>query len=491
MVIARRLAVPPTALVWGGARSGPADYVSASWRADVMWERAIHPADLARCLRALDGVARGQEPADVDARARRGESDYRWYRIRFAIDASTRWYGSAIELEGTRDTAHVAALAEACAARADAEHVSAMKDQFLAAVSHELRAPVTTILLWEKILRDSAVGELRHGQAIDAIHQSAVAQARLVDDLLDVSRAISGKLHVDLHPIDIESVVGGAIASIAPIALAKQIALERRGGQVGDLVLGDADRLRQILGNLLSNAVKFTEPLGHVSIAVTREGDTIAIAIADTGRGIHPDFVQRVFEPFSQTDDSLTRGAGGLGLGLAIAKQLAVLHHGALTAHSAGLGCGATFTLTLPCAARQHLISMRHGARGPSLAAVRVLVIDDDWRVREALALLLDRAGAIVETADSAARARAMILARAPQIVVSDIAMPGEDGYRFLARLRETGCEVPAIALSAHATRGDIERSRMAGYNLHLAKPVDFDLLVERIDALVCAAATA
>jgi signal transduction histidine kinase len=497
-VIARQLAADPTALVWGGPRSGPADYFSARWRqfaasTDSTWERAIHPADLARCLRALDGVARGRKPVDVEARVRRGNGDYCWHRIRFAIVASARWYGSAIELEAPRrsEAEHVEALAEARAGRADAEHVSVMKDQFLAAVSHELRAPVTTILLWEKILRESAADGVHHVQAIDAIHQSALVQARLVDDLLDVSRAISGKLNVDLHPVDIEGVINGAIASIAPIALGKQIALERRGGPIGGLVLGDADRLRQILGNLLSNAVKFTEPLGQVSIAVTRDGETIAIAIADTGRGIHPDFVQRLFEPFSQTDDALTRGAGGLGLGLAIAKQLAVLHHGALTANSAGIGHGATFTLTLPCAARQRLTATRHAGRGPSLADVRVLVIDDDWRVREALALLLDRAGAIVETADSAAAARVMISKRAPQIVVSDIAMPGEDGYLFLQQLRATGCGVPAIALSAHATRTDIERARVAGYDLHLAKPVDFDKLVERIDELVGVVVTA
>jgi len=487
-VMARRSAAPAGALLWGGPRDEAADYASASWLAyggDLDWKRAVHAADLPRCVRALAELGLASGSFECDARLRRADGEYRWHHVRFAMIEPGRWCTSAYELEAVRRSEHEreAALAAARAAQADAEYTSTMKDRFLAAVSHELRAPVTTIVLWEQILRASAADGTLHLQAIDAIHQSALAQGRLVDDLLDVSRAISGKLHVDLHPVDVEGVLAGAIASIAPIALAKQITLERHSGPVTDLVLGDGDRLRQILGNLLGNAVKFTDARGHVSIAAERIGDRIAIAITDSGRGITPELRSRLFEPFSQSEDALT-SEGGLGLGLAIAKQLAELHHGTLEAASAGPGQGATFTLTLPCADRQRLVQDRRTGRA-TLPHVRVLVVDDDWRVREALALLLDRAGAIVDTAESAAAAREKMKVQMPAIVVSDIAMPGENGYHFMRQLRATGCAIPAIALTAHATRADIDRAHEAGYEIHLAKPVDFEKLVERIDELV------
>jgi len=395
-----------------------------------------------------------------------------------------RWYASATPLAIDRGALDpVAQLAAAQAARTDAEQASALKDQFLAAVSHELRAPLTTILLWEQILRTSAADGVLHLQAIEAIHQSALVQGRLVDDLLDVSRAISGKLHVDLDPIDIEAAIASALGAIAPSALAKQITLQRRGPQVTELVLGDPERIRQILGNLLANAVKFSEPLSHVSVAVSAASDQIAIEIEDTGRGIAPEFLPHLFVPFSQSADAVTSGAGGLGLGLAIAKQLAVLHGGNVSARSAGLGQGATFTLTLPCVGRR-AAGAKPRPRSPVLPRIRVLVVDDDWRVRDALALLLERAGAIVDTAESASIARTKIAALPPAVLVSDIAMPVENGYQLLQQLRAAGCAVPAIALTAHATRSDIERARAAGYEIHLAKPVDFDKLVARIGEL-------
>ena len=489
LVIARTLAAPAEALVWGGPIGGPADYFSASWaryaETSTTWESAVHPADLARCAHALGDAGKYRAGLDVEARLRRHDGRFDWFVVRFVPADRRRWYASAAPLAIDRGQIdRLEQLAEAQAARTDAEQASALKDQFLAAVSHELRAPLTTILLWETILRTSAADGVLHLQAIDAIHQSALVQGRLVDDLLDVSRAISGKLHVDLDPIDIEGAIASALGAIAPSALAKQITLERRGTTVSELVLGDPERIRQILGNLLANAVKFSEPHGRISIAVTSKHDQIAIAIEDTGRGIEPEFIPQLFIPFSQSEDAVTSGAGGLGLGLAIAKQLAALHGGGLSATSAGPGQGATFTLTLPCVGRHRPAVAKPQPRRASLPRVRVLVVDDDWRVREALALLLERAGAIVETAESAAIARAKIAAQTPAVLVSDIAMPGENGYQFLQKLRAEGCAIPAIALTAHATRSDIERARAAGYEIHLAKPVDFDKLVARIDEL-------
>jgi signal transduction histidine kinase/CheY-like chemotaxis protein len=500
LVIARQVAAPAEALVWGGPIDGAADYFSPTWTAhagaSATWQAVVHPMDRSRCERALDDARNYRGSLDIEARLRRHDGRFDWYVLRFVppqrgAAQHRRWYASATPLAIDRgQTDPFEQLAEAQAARTDAEQASALKDQFLAAVSHELRAPLTTILLWEQILRTSAAEGVLHVQAIDAIHQSAVFQGRLVDDLLDVSRAISGKLHVDLDPLDVEAVIAIALGAIAPSAVAKQVTLERRGPPVSALVLGDSERIRQILGNLLANAVKFSEPLGHVSVAVTVDHDEISIAVMDTGRGIAPEFVQHLFVPFSQSQDAVTSGAGGLGLGLAIAKQLAVLHGGNVSGRSAGVGQGATFTLTLPCVGRRTAVTKAQPRRR-SLPRVRILVVDDDWRVRDALALLLERAGAIVDTAESAAIARTKIATQMPAVLVSDIAMPGENGYQFLQQLRAAGCAVPAIALTAHATRSDIERARAAGYEIHLAKPVDFDKLVARIDELANASQTA
>jgi CheY-like chemotaxis protein/anti-sigma regulatory factor (Ser/Thr protein kinase) len=307
-----------------------------------------------------------------------------------------------------------------------------------------------------------------------------------VDDLLDVSRAISGKLHVDLSPLDPERVLRAALEAIAPAARAKQIVLDRRGAQVVAELQADEARLRQVLDNLLANAVKFTEPGGRITVAVARRDRTIAIDIEDSGRGIAPERLPHLFEPFSQLEDPLVHLNDGLGLGLAIAMQLVVLHHGELTAASAGLGRGATFTLRLPIAdERRARAPSEVTARRSMLAGIRLLVVDDELRVRDALALLLERAGAVVDKAESAEAARARIEHHAPDALVCDIAMPGEDGNSFIRGLRASGRAIPAIALSAHAMEADAVRARAAGFDLHVAKPIDFERLVQNIGDLI------
>jgi signal transduction histidine kinase len=498
-VIARELAVSPGALVWGGAAAGGPDYFNGAWGTYTRgarrlarrssWQDAIHPDDRPRCMQAFGEATGRGGAAEIEVRVRRADDEYRWHRIRFASAPASRWYAVAADIEDARaEAAREELLARERVARADAEQANRAKDQFLAAVSHELRAPLTTMLLWERVLRDETADVALRAQALDAIHESAQSQSRLVGDLLDVSRAISGKLHVDLRPLDIESVLRAALEAIAPAALAKQIALDRRGERVVVEVQGDDARLRQVLDNLLANAVKFTERGGRVAVVVARRERSIAIDIEDSGRGIAPDFLPRVFEPFSQLDDSSTRLDGGLGLGLAIAKQIVALHHGELTAASAGPGRGSTFTLQLPIADEQHARSPSGGtARRPTLAHVRVLVIDDEPRVRDALALLLDRAGAVVDTAESAETARIRIALQAPEVLVCDIAMPAEDGNSFIRALRASGRDIPAIALTAHAMEADVSRALAAGFDLHVAKPIDFERLVENIGGLVAA----
>jgi signal transduction histidine kinase len=427
---------------------------------------------------------RRRSSVPIEVRIRRSDGVSRWHLLRFTtIGEELRWYGIAVDIDDARNRWSEENLAYERAARVDAEHANAMKDQFLAAVSHELRSPITTMLLWERILRDPSSSASLHTTAIDAIHQSAETQARLVGDLLDVSRAISGKLHIDVSAVDIDGVLTDAIASITPIAVAKGIVLERHPGASVGAVLGDRTRVRQILDNLLTNAVKFTEAPGHVLVAATRDTELVTIDIADSGRGIDAELLPKIFDPFSQGDDALTRHAGGLGLGLAISRQLASLHHGTLTARSLGANRGATFTLSLPCTQRPVLVPA--AAIGQALKLVRVLVVDDDPRVRNAFAVLLDRAGAVVDTADSAASARVRIAHGAPHALICDLAMPDEDGYSLLRQLRAAGSTIPAIALTAHATLADIQRARAAGFEVHLAKPVDFAKLVENIDQLV------
>jgi hypothetical protein len=499
-VIARRLAVSADTLVWGGPLSGGPNYCNRAWRAYTgnsaessshrTWQDAIHAGDLPRCMQALSELTRLGR-AEVEARMRRADGAYRWHRLRFVIEAAEpRWFGTATDIDHAHAEAeHAECLARERAARGAAEQASRHKDQFLASLSHELRTPLTTMLLWEQVLRDETATAALRAQALEAIHQSALAQSRMVGDLLDVSRAINGKLRVDLRPLDIKRVLREALEAIAPAALAKQITLDRRGPPVVAEVQGDDTRLRQVLDNLLANAVKFTEPGGRITVAVACQDRSIAIDITDTGRGIAPELLPRVFEPFSQLDDSLPRGDSGLGLGLAIAKQLVALHGGELTAASAGPGHGATFTVKLPLAAdreRAGSPSIEH-ARRPMLDRLRVLVVDDDQRVRDALALLLERAGAVVETAESAAAARERVALRAPEALVCDIAMPGEDGNSFIRDLRASGRDIPAIALTAYAMESDVEKALAAGFDLHVAKPVDIEHLVAEIGELVAA----
>jgi signal transduction histidine kinase/CheY-like chemotaxis protein len=492
-VCARRLGVDADALVWSGPLDNDPDYFNHRWSAyigrDSAWQHAVHALDVLKCSEALRWATRERGSIDVEARIARANGDWRWHRVRFEVDGSARWFGTAVDIHDARNAAAERndLLAREREARADAEQANRLKDQFLGVVSHELRAPLTTMVLWENILRDDANNLALRTKALDAIRQSAQLQSRVVGDLLDVSRAIAGKLHIDLRPIELERVVGVAIEEITPSAVEKQIVLERRGDLTGVSVQADAVRLRQVLGNVLSNAVKFTGRGGRVTISLSRRGRSVVIEVADSGVGIEAEVLPRLFEAFSQTDDSTMSRGTGLGIGLAIAKQLVELHHGTIAATSAGPGSGTMLTIVLPVSAEVATSPSgltRDMPRGLDLTHTRVLVVDDDPRVRDALALLLGRAGAIVETAGSAELARARISGRAPHVLVCDIAMPIEDGYSLISGLRAGGSDVPAIALTAYATATDVERALAAGFDRHVAKPVDIETLVAIIDEL-------
>ncbi|HEY5928204.1 MAG TPA: ATP-binding protein [Kofleriaceae bacterium] len=495
--IGRELRVSSDACVWSGAITTPtvADYCNEQMRAlcgeapSLNWQSLVYPDDIPRWTQALAQASRQRQSLPIDLRLLRQDGRYQWHSVRVLVTTSnTRWFSVAVDCHHERslEAERGELLERVHAARLDAERAHRVKDQVLAAVSHELRAPVTTLMLWERVLRDPMADTAARLQALDAIRQSATAQSRIVADLLDMSRAISGKLYVDFRSIEIGRVVGESTEAALPAALAKRISLMHETGTFNGEISGDAARLRQVLDNLLSNAIKFTEPGGRVTISMQRKGRIIVIQVEDTGCGIPPKELDRIFEPFSQGSDVIAKRHGGLGLGLAISRQIVELHHGTLSAYSEGPARGARLTLTLPVAGQPRAPSPPSGvAPIGALKAVRVLVIDDDERVRNALALLLDRAGAIVDRAESATAARQQMSRGLPQVIICDIAMPDEDGYTFIRGIRASGSQIPAIALTAYASRADAEEAVAAGFDLHVAKPVDFQNLVTSLTQVI------
>ncbi len=488
-VLEKRLDIAPTTLVWHRDAPDEAGHYNRRWQTQVgsSWQDAVHHTDAPRWVAALADVDGANDAAGLEVRLRMADGAYRWHRVRM-LRAGDRVVCCASDIHALRrrELERNALVAQAKSARADADTANRIKDEFLAAVSHELRAPLTTMLLWERVLRENATDEASRIKALDAIHQSAVAQARLVADLLDFARGISGKLFLDIRFVDIASLASEAVNAARPLAYAKSIDLAITSSPFVGEVHADATRLRQVLDNLLSNAIKFTRPGGRVIVSVNRRGRFVSLAVEDNGRGIAPEVLERIFEPFAQADDALMHREGGLGLGLTISKQLVELHRGTLVASSDGPGKGATLTLSLPAAGTPRAPSPPVGTRRtPKLDGARVLVIDDDDHVRTALAVLLGRVGAIVDTADSASTGHACMVAAVPQVLICDIGMPGEDGYCFVRSLRAAGCKIPSIALTAYASNLDAERALEAGFDVHLSKPVSVERLVDALSELL------
>ena len=358
-----------------------------------------------------------------------------------------------------------------------------LKDEFLAALSHELRTPLNAILGWLQILRTGPAAPQLVERALGSLDRNARAQMRLIEDLLDVSRIISGKLHLDVAPFDVTAVVESAIDVIRPAAQAKQISIEA-ALPPRCAMMGDADRLRQVVWNLLSNAVKFTPHGGRIAVTVSMSATACELAVRDNGVGIPAEFLPYVFDRFRQADGSMTRQHGGLGLGLAIVREVTQAHGGHVRVESAGPGHGSVFTLTLPIGAAASLPAETGAApaRLRRLDGLRVLVIDDDPDARAVARAALVAAGALVEAASGGVDAMAMWQQQRFDAAICDIAMPGVDGYELLRRLREHdarhGRVTPAIALSAFADREAETRARAAGFQHFVAKPFEFADLV-------------
>jgi hypothetical protein len=385
-------------------------------------------------------------------------------------------------------------LAQERAARQEAETANRLKDEFLATLSHELRTPLNSILGWAQMLRLKRLKENDYTRAVESIERNSKSLTALIEDLLDVSRIITGNLSLNFQPIELASVIEAALNTVRPAAQAKAITILYFNNSKVSPILGDATRLQQVMWNLLSNAVKFTPPKGQVQIRLRQIEDSVIIIVSDTGQGIEPEFLPYVFDRFRQADSSSTRLQGGLGLGLSIVRHLVELHGGTVQAQSPGLGEGTTFTLKFPAqrdrtqATNSEVEPTTVEPSSVSLAGLRVLVVDDEADTRDLLKFVLKQCEAEVIAVDSVPEALKALKEFMPDVLVSDIGMPVEDGYALIRQVRAMPeaslSQIPAIALTAFANQSDRDRTLEAGFQMHLPKPVEPDELVRALAKL-------
>ncbi|MBD1909032.1 PAS domain-containing protein [Leptolyngbya sp. FACHB-8] len=453
----------------------------------------MHPDDVPNTIKAFeDALATGTLFATEHRLRRASDGEYRWHLSQALplCDQSgqmVKWFGSSTDIHDQKllIEERARALDRERAARMELERVSQMKDEFLAVVSHELRSPLSAILGWSRLLRTRAFDPQKTEQALASIERNAQAQTQLIEDLLDISRIIRGKIRLDLRPTNLIPCIQAAMDTIRPAAANKSITLAFHSTRDLVIVSGDPDRLQQVAWNLLSNAVKFTPAGGQIDVRVGLAHQTIQIQIADSGKGISPDFLPYVFERFRQEDATTTRTQGGLGLGLAIVRNLVELHGGSIYVDSAGEGQGATFTVQLPLLAsiqdqptsyqglyRQTIIDAPF-----DLSNIRVLVVDDEVDTREFLQAALEQYGAGVTSAASATEAWELLQTYKPDVLLSDVGMPDEDGLTLIRRIRSLppGCggQIPAAALTAYAREGDRLQALAAGFQMHIPKPIE------------------
>ena len=508
-------------IVWVTRPDGYHEYFNRQWYEFIgldyeqtkgdQWSNPLHPDDQERARQRWQQSLETGAFYEIEYRFRRHDGEYRWFLaralpVRDSGGQIIRWYGTCTDIHDQKlfQRQREQLLESERSARTDAERASRMKDEFLSTLSHELRTPLNAILGWATILRSTPAAQdadLREG--LDTIERNARAQTQIIDDLLDMSRIISGKVRLDVQRIDLASVVRGAIETMKPAAEAKGIRILPVLDPSAAPVSGDPNRLQQVLWNLLSNAIKFTPKGGRVQVVLERVNSHVEVSVIDTGEGIKPQFLPHVFDRFRQADASTTRRHGGLGLGLAIVKQLIELHGGTICARSAGVGQGATFTFNLPVTPlhpeAQPPAERRHpqaaAVAGPvdldlcnRIAGVKVLVVDDESDSRAVVQRLLEDCEAIVIAAGSAADAVRSVVTDRPDVLISDIGMPEEDGYALIRRVRALGPaqggDVPAVALTAYARAEDRVRAVLAGFQMHLSKPVEPSELIAMIASL-------
>jgi hypothetical protein len=506
-------AMPP--IVWAAKPDGTLDYYNQRWFKyinlspdpapnaieEARWDKFIHPEDLPRAQETWSASLRSGDPYAIEFRVRNGAGQYRWFLaralpIRNAKNVITRWFGTCTDIQHQKElqAERESLLESERLARSEAEHASRMKDEFLATLSHELRTPLNAILGWSQIIRQSTDAD-DVAQGLEVIERNARSQSQIIEDLLDMSRIISGKVRLDVQRLDLLAIVNQAIDTARPAADAKGIRLHSVLDPLNNVVVsGDANRMQQILWNFLSNAVKFTPKGGRVQVLLQRIDSHLEISVVDSGEGIKPEFLPHVFDRFHQADSSITRRHGGLGLGLSIAKQLVELHGGSVRVNSEGIGKGATFTIELPLMVVRPDADSKKSRRHPragqvgeatnvpiddcaEIDGVRVLVVDDEPDARALVKRVLEDCGATVTVAASVDEAFHIIKRGGFDVLVSDIGMPGSDGYTFIKRVRALGSskggDIPAIALTAYARAEDRVRAVAAGFTMHVAKPVE------------------
>jgi PAS domain S-box-containing protein len=478
--------------LWTASHDGSRTYFSRQWltftgraleaEQDNGWTEGIHPDDFERCLGTYLRAVHGRRAYEIEYRLRRFDGEYRWMHDtgvpHYAPDGTfVAYVGSAVDITDRRR-----AQEERERLLHDAEAASRAKDQFLATLSHELRTPLNAVVGWAHMLRSGKLDEPATARAIETIDRNARAQSQLISDILDISRIVSGKLRLNVRPVDLTPVVEAALDTVRPAADAKGIRIQAVLDPSAGPVSGDADRLQQVIWNLLANAIKFTARGGRVQVRLSRVNSHVELRVEDTGVGIGPEFMPHVFELFRQRDGSPSRQHGGLGLGLALVKHLVELHGGSVECASPGEGLGAVFSVKLPLM----IVARAEGVHptvetgtvppSPSLDGLSVLVVDDDPDARHLISTLLEERGARVRQAGSSAEALIALGTERPDVLLSDIEMPDQDGYGLMRAIRalppDKGGRVPAAALTAYARTEDRMQALLAGFHLHLPKPV-------------------
>ncbi len=465
------------------------DYTGTTFESQQGWGWVVvhDPDDLPRVLRLFrESLTTGQPWEDEVQLRRASDGALRWHLsrmmpVRDEQGRLVRWFGTNTDVHDQKLALaeHTRLLAAEHRARQVAEASNRAKDEFLAVVSHELRTPLNAILGWAQLMSSDPTADVpRWRDAIARIERNALQQARLIEDLLEVSRIIAGKLSIERVPVDFAAAVRAALGDHRLEAERRGLTLQLLGLTQVPPVAGDASRLQQIVGNLLGNAIKFSHDNGTIEVTLGCDGEQVALEIRDHGVGLTPELAEHLFERFWQADRSNTRKRGGLGLGLAIAHHLVQLHGGTITAHSDGPGTGARFAVTLPLSPEpvvQPSVS-EPPAAAPSLAGLRVLAVDDEGSAREVIAAVLLSCGATVTVAASAAEALRALQRESPDVIVSDLAMPEIDGFALLVAIRALPdprrASTPVIAFSAHGGREDEARSLAAGFARHVAKPI-------------------